>query len=161
MIAQQRLHNALRLDSLAICSVYRRVRLPVAKRTGPSTTRDTTELDLSGNRAGSELLDHRVQPCLTESDWPFMWFTRTTGNGCRFYIFVSQDSRKSKKYEDRGPSDWRASAAQREVTEDIEMARIMGGIGTSNVPTVTITNPGMYRHARRNTRSIPYDAPGT
>ncbi|WP_353556962.1 hypothetical protein [Paraburkholderia terrae] len=160
MIAQQRLHNALRLDSLAICSVYRRVRLPVVKRTGPSTSRDTTELDLSGNRAGSELLDHRVKPCLTESDWPFMWFTRTTGKGCRFYIFVSQDSRKSKKYEDRGPSDWRASAAQYEVTEDIEMARIMSGIGTSNVPTVTITNPGMVRHARRNTRSIPEDAPG-
>jgi hypothetical protein len=161
MIAQQRLHNALRLDSLAICSVYRRVRLPVAKRTGPFTIRDTTELDLSGSRAGFDLLYHRVQPCLTESDWPFMWFTRTTGNGCRFYIFVSQDSRKSKKYEDRSPSDWRASAAQREATEDIEMARIMGGIGTSNVPTVTITNLGMYQHARRNTRSIPYDAPGT
>ncbi|WP_229515775.1 hypothetical protein [Paraburkholderia terrae] len=160
MIAQQRLHNALRLDSLAICSVYRRVRLPVAKRTERSTSRDTTELDLSGNRAGSELLGHRVELCLTESDWPFMWFTRTTGNGCRFYIFVSQDSRKSKKYEDRGPSDWRVSAARREVTEDIEMARIMSGIGTSNVPTVTITNPGMVRHAKRNTQSIPEDAPG-
>ncbi len=90
-----------------------------------------------------------------------MWFTRTTGNGCRFYIFVSQDSRKSKKYEDRGPSDWRASAAQREVTEDIEMARIMGGIGTSNVPTVTTQIPactgmrGETREAFLMTRRVP------
>ncbi|ALL69671.1 dna or rna helicase of superfamily protein ii (plasmid) [Paraburkholderia caribensis MBA4] len=80
-----------------------------------------------------------------------MWFTRTTGSGGRFYIFVSQDSRKSRKYEDRGPSDRRASAAQREVTEDIEMARIVGGIGASNVPAVTITNRGMCASMRGET----------
>lgn len=81
-----------------------------------------------------------------------MWFTRTTGSGCRFYIFVSQDSRKSRKYKDRGPSDRRASAAQREVTEDIEMARMMGGIGTSNVPTVWVTNIGMRASMRGETQ---------
>jgi hypothetical protein len=152
MIAQQRRFNALRLDSLAICSVYRHVRLPLAKRTGSPTSRDTTEPDLSGNRAAYHRLVHPVPPCLTESDWPFMWFTRTTGSGCHFYIFVSQDSRKFRKQEDREPSDWRVSAAQREVTEDIEMARIMGGVGTSNMPTVTITNLGMHTRMRGEIR---------
>lgn len=81
-----------------------------------------------------------------------MWFTRTTGSGCDFYIFVSQDSRKFRKQDDREPSDWRASAAQREVTEDIEMARIKSGIGTSNMPTVTISNLGMHARMRGETR---------